>query len=251
MSARRKQMQYGVVLAADVGSYSNTTLSLAVQMAASIKSRLRGVFIEDEDLMQVAGLPCTREISLTTALERPTSVAQMQRALRSVAEQFSQSLQQQAQARQIDWSFDYTRGRLREIGLNPGADVAYVIVGRPVGRRIEVSGQPRTRRILLLATRSPHQEHALSVALDSFGPVTIELTRVNEASPQGKPAEIKVLRNQAENRIRLVDLERARLFELLSKKGYLFDCAILPRNEEADEVLRIMERLVCPVILTA
>jgi hypothetical protein len=86
-------------------------------MAAAINSELQGLFIEDEDLLQVTGLPITREISLTTARERPTDVDQMQRAMRSVARQFEQALQREAGALQIAWSFDYVRGRARDIGL--------------------------------------------------------------------------------------------------------------------------------------
>jgi hypothetical protein len=109
MTAKQKKKRQTVLLAADVGSYSINTVSLAVQMAAAINSELQGLFIEDEDLLQVTGLPITREISLTTARERPTDVDQMQRAMRSVARQFEQALQREAGALQIAWSFDYVR----------------------------------------------------------------------------------------------------------------------------------------------
>jgi hypothetical protein len=80
---KAKGGERSVMLAADVGSYSIKTVTLAVQMAASMNVRLRGLFIEDEDLLQVTGLPITREISLTTARERPTDVEQMQRSMRA------------------------------------------------------------------------------------------------------------------------------------------------------------------------
>ena len=117
MTAKQKKKRQTVLLAADVGSYSINTVSLAVQMAAAINSELQGLFIEDEDLLQVTGLPITREISLTTARERPTDVDQMQRAMRSVARQFEQALQREAGALQIAWSFDYVRGRARDTSL--------------------------------------------------------------------------------------------------------------------------------------
>ena len=105
--------QQTVMLAADVSSYSITTVNLAVEMAASANTRLRCLFIEDEDLLQITGLPCTREITLTSARERPTSIDQMQRPLRSVAQQFRKTLQHEAEALQIAWSFDTVRGRVR------------------------------------------------------------------------------------------------------------------------------------------
>ena len=95
--------QQTVMLAADVSSYSVTTVNLAVEIAASVQTSLLGLFIEDEDLLQITGLPCTREITLTTARERPTSIDQMQRSLHSVAQQFKKTLQLEAQASQIAW----------------------------------------------------------------------------------------------------------------------------------------------------
>jgi hypothetical protein len=47
--------QQAVMLAVDVSNYSVTTVNLAVEMAASVQTGLLGLFIEDEDLLQVAG----------------------------------------------------------------------------------------------------------------------------------------------------------------------------------------------------
>mgnify|MGYP001557679182 CR=1 FL=1 len=106
-----------VMLAVDVSNYSVTTVNLAVDMAASVQTGLLGLFIEDEDLLQVSGLPCTREITLTTTRERPTSTDQMQRSLRSVAQQFKQTLQREGLAWNIAWHFDWLRGLWLECGL--------------------------------------------------------------------------------------------------------------------------------------
>lgn len=249
MSVERKPKHEGVVLAADVGSYSISSVALAVQMAASVNTHLCGVFIEDEDLLQVVGLPCSREISLTTARERPTSVAIMRSSLRAVAQQFRQALQQQAQERQIDWSFDYRRGRLRDFGLSPGAP--YLILGHSPSRPVASTTKRGPRRILLLAMPSSHQKQALRVALELFGQEIIELTLTGQASADDMAEQIEGLRENAVNPIRLIDLERARLFDLLERQGRGFDCAILPQQEKPEELLRILKALGCPVILTA
>ncbi len=251
MTAKEKKKRQTVLLAADVGSYSTTTVNLAVQMAAAIKSELQGLFIEDEDLLQVTGLPITREISLTTARERPTDVDQMQRSMRSVARQFEQTLQREARALQIAWSFDYVRGRARDIGLEQGADVTYLILGQPVSHRLRSRPERAPRKILLIANESLHQKQALQVVLQQFNHEKVELTLV-EDGPGGKlAAEIENMKRTKTTEFSLKALTREQLFEQLGQLGSAFNCAIISRHEKPELMSRILKTLSCPVILVA
>ena len=251
MSADDKNNGKTVLLAADVGSYSITTVSLAVQMAASMNTKLRGLFIEDEDLLQVTGLPITREISLTTACERPTDVDQMQRAMRSVARQFEDTLKQEAGASQIGWSFDYVRGRVRDIGLQPGTDVTYMILGQPVSHRLRSRPERAPRRILLIANESRHQKQALKVMLDRFDHEKVELTLV-AAEPGGQlSTDVLEVNRGKSDAICLNELTREQFFDQLARLGSAFDCAIISRHEKPEVLTRILKTLSCPVILVA
>ena len=251
MTAKEKKKRQTVLLAADVGSYSINTVNLAVQMAAAINSELQGLFIEDEDLLQVTGLPITREISLTTARERPTDVDQMQRAMRSVARQFEQTLKQEARALQIAWSFDYVRGRARDIGLQHGADVTYMILGQPVSHRLRSRPERAPCKILLIANESRHQKQALQVVLEQFSREKVELTLV-EDEPGGKiAAEIENMERGKSPGLSLKALTREQLFEQLGQLGSAFNCAIISRHEKPELMSRILKTLSCPVILVA
>ena len=251
MKARDKGKRHDVMLAADVGSYSITTISLAVQLAASMKSRLRGLFIEDEDLLQMSGLPITREISLTTARERPTDVDAMQRSIQVVARQFEQALKQEAGALKIKCSFDCVRGRVRDLGLQHGADVTYVILGQPVSHRLRPRPERAPRRILLVANRSPHQKRALDVVLQSFGREKVIITLVDD-EPGGKlSTKLAQLQQSGNGRIRMNRVGREQLFEQLARVGSGFDCAIVSRHEGIEVLQRMVKSLSCPVILVA
>jgi len=251
MTKGPENQQHSIMLTVDVGSYSKNTVSLAVQMAASLDAELRGLFIEDEDLLQVTDLPITREISLTTARERPTSVDQMQRSMRSVARRFEAALKQEAAELQIAWSFDYVRGRARDMGLPQGSDVAYVILGQPVSHRLGSRPQRAPRRILLIANRSRHQKRALEVVLDRFSHEKVALTLVDE-KPGGKLAtEIAQLGLKTDCDLSLDELSRDYLFDQLVRLGSGFDCAIISRHENAKFLARILKTLSCPVILVA
>lgn len=252
MAADQKdQRQATVVLAADVSSYSITTVSLAVEIAASVQTPLRGLFIEDEDLLRVAGLPCTREITLTTTRERPTSTNQMQRALQAAALHFKKALQKEAQASQIAWHFDKVRGRMRDIGLKPQLDVSYTILGQSVSHRMQSGQAHRVGRVLLIANDSPRQKLALEVVLRRFRNQKVELTVVGgdpdmdlssilASGTESKPGEIKISR-----------IHRDDLFDLLATAGSNFDFAIVSQHEKAGELTHILNALRCPTILVA
>lgn len=251
MKAKDSGQQRSVMLAADVGSYSAATVSLAVQMAASMNARLRGLFIEDEDLLQVTGLPITREISLTTARERPTDVEQMQRSMRAVARQFEEALKQEASALRIGWSFDYVRGRVREVGLKHGGDVTYMILGQPVSHRLQGRRERAPRRILLIANASQHQQQALEVVLDRFSHENVVLTLVDEKPGDRLFTEIAQHKGDKSNKLKLDAVSRGQLFELLARFGSSYDCAIISRHEKPEVLARILKTLSCPIILVA
>jgi hypothetical protein len=237
------------MLAADVTSYSVTTVNLAVEMAASANTELRCLFIEDEDLLQVTGLPFTSEISLTTGRERPTSIDQMRRSLRSVAQQFKQTLRHEAQALQIAWSFDTVRGRVREISLEPRTDVTYTILGQAVSHRQQAGRIHGPRKILLIGNDSPYQKHALEMLLRRFAHQKIEVSLVADDPENEVLSEIARLIRTKDQEMMLTVLNRNQLDNLLDRAGSSFDCAIISKHGESEESLRILKTLRCPVIL--
>ena len=240
-----------VMLAADVNSYAVTTVNLAVEMAASADSELHCLFIEDEDLLQVTGLPFTSEISLTTGRERPTSIDQMRRSLRSLAQQFKQTLRHEAQALQITWSFDTVRGRIREISLEPGTDVTYTILGQAVSHRQQPRRIHGPRKILLLGNNSPNQKRALEMLLRRFGHQKIEISFVADDPASEVLSEIASLIKRDDQEMMLTVLNRNQLDSLLERSGSSFDCAIISKHGESEERLRVLKTLRCPVILVA
>ncbi len=241
--------RHKVLLAADAGSYSITTVNLAVAMAASANTRLQGLFIEDEDLLQVTGLPCCREITLTTGTERPLSTDQVQRSLQLVARQFEQALQREAQALQVTWSCETVRGRVRDIGAMPKAEATFTIFARPVSNRLQPGRLPGERKILVLGNESPHQQQALDMLLRRPGHERIELTFSEGDDEGGASAEISQRIPYRDNEVRLIELHRSQVLLRLAEMGSAFDYAIISRRENAEDMLLILGMLRCPVIL--
>lgn len=245
------EKQATVMLATDVSSYSVTTVTLAVEMAASVQTGLLGLFVEDEDLLRVAGLPCTREITLTTTRERPTSTNQMQRSLQAAALQFKKSLQREAQASQIAWHFDTVRGRMRDVGLKPHLNVSYTIVSRPVSHRLQSEPVHKTRTILLILDDSPRQQHALDVVLRRFQHERVELVVVGEDPDMDLSSIFSTGTEDRHGEITVTRTPRDKLYELLSRVGSNFDCAIMSQHEKVEDLARILNALRCPAVLVA
>jgi len=251
MAKQSRKHRGRVVLAADAGSYSVTSVNLAVAMAASAGSLLHGLFVEDEDLLQITGLPCSREITLTTATERSTSSEQMQRSLRLVAHQFRQTLQQQAQAFQVSWRFDTLRGRVRDVGLQPASDVTYTILANPSAQRLRSTRPQLARKILLLGDTSKALEQALKMLIERYGHEDIELTLVaNGDASVTKTAAERWLRRYG-RRITLAGLTLKELLARLGQPGAAYDFAILAGYDRNEDKALLVKALRCPIILIA
>ena len=261
MAKQPRKPRGRVVLAADAGSYSVTSVSLAVALASSAGSLLQGLFVEDEDLLQITGLPCSREITLTTATERSTSSEQMQRSLRRVAHQFRQTLQQQAQALQVAWCFDTMRGRVRDIGLQPESDVTYTILANPLAHRLQPTRLQSTRlqstrpqvarKILLLGDTSQAQDQALEMLIERYGHEDIELTLAENGHDGGKKPATERWLQRYSRRITLTGLPVKELLARLGQPGLAYDFAILAGYGRGDDKSLLIKALRCPIILIA
>ena len=247
-----QDQQAAVVLTVDAGNISMSTLDLAVAMAASLETRLHGLFIEDEDLLRAASLPFTREISLTTARVQHTDFEKMQQALQSMARQFRNSLEKAAQVSQIKWSFDCVRGSTIETRLKIQPEINYLIVGEPVGRFASAKQYQPMRRILLIENQSPNLVHALNVVLQKFKQYKIEVTTI--ASAEDGIEEDSALRqciNNADQTLVIRELPREQLAGILSQAGSVFDWAIFSRHEKESSRRLILDNLRCPVIMVS
>ncbi len=245
--------QPSVILRIDPGSFSVSTIELAVQIAASAHSRLHAMFIEDEDLLHAAGLPCTREISFSTAQERRTDLAQMQRSLRSMAEKIRKTLQQATRGTPINWSFDVIRGRRLDIELSPNLDVVFTILAQSTSPKAQSRRFRRRRRILLLENQTANLGQALRVVLQNFARDQVEVIHIKPRDQQTHAPTADLLEHieQLGGWVSVVDLEHDQLATLLSEPDRIFDCAIISCHEHSDSMRKVLEKLKCPVILVS
>jgi hypothetical protein len=64
----------------------------ASEMAGRIKAELLGLFVEDNNLLRLAGLPSAREVGIPSTISRKLDIVAMERASKVAATQTRQAI---------------------------------------------------------------------------------------------------------------------------------------------------------------
>ena len=137
-----------VVVSLDAVSEADPAIDTAARLAARWRVPLHGVFIEDEELIEFAGLPFARQVTLA-GLE-PLTKDHIEDHFRAFAERLQRQLAAAAARHGVEWSFEVVRGPLAAAALGDERD--FVVAGaatRPVRRAFP-------DRIALVVVNSDH-----------------------------------------------------------------------------------------------
>jgi nucleotide-binding universal stress UspA family protein len=144
-----------IMVALDTSTHSLAALEAASALADALKAELIGVFVEDINLLHLAGLPFAREVRYLSLLDRPLNSLAMERQLRVQATQVRQALASVAARRQLKWSFRVVRGRVAVELLTAAQEADLLALGRASSattRRVRLGTTART--IVAQATRA-------------------------------------------------------------------------------------------------
>jgi nucleotide-binding universal stress UspA family protein len=101
-----------ILVAIDTSADSLAALAAAVELASALQAELEGMFVEDVQLLRLAGLSLTHRVDLLSAEVRRLEQREMERHLRIQAALARQALRSAAERRQLRWSFHTARGRV-------------------------------------------------------------------------------------------------------------------------------------------
>ena len=130
-----------VVVTLDTASENRTSIDTAVRLAAQTKAELHGVFIEDQDLLHLAGLPFARQVTVSTGAEPLTSES-LGLQLRAQAERARNDLLAAAKRHQVTCTFEIVRGA-SEMAIAYASESDLVVTG---GQARPVAGHFRVER---------------------------------------------------------------------------------------------------------
>ena len=128
-----------VVVPLDAASETRTAIDTAARLAARWRVPLHGVFIEDEELIGLAGLPFARQITLDAGVE-PLTKDQVEDHFRAFAERARRDLAAAMERYGVKWSFEVMRGPLPTLG----DEHDFVVAGaatRPIGDHFRLSSR--------------------------------------------------------------------------------------------------------------
>ena len=148
-----------ILVALDASRHSLAALEAAVELAADLEAELQGLFVEDVNLLRLAGLPVAREVLYPFVAATRLDRARMERELRAQATQARRALAAACEQRQIKWSFRVVRGEVAPEVLAAALEADLLSLGkasRPLIRRVRLGSTARAaaaqalRSVLLL-----------------------------------------------------------------------------------------------------
>lgn len=119
-----------ILVALDTSRHSLTALEAAVELAASLTAELQGLFVEDVNLLRVAGSPAAREVRYPFDTAARLDQVRMERELRAQATQARRALATACGRRQVKWSFRVTRGEVTPEVLAAAQETDLLSLGR-------------------------------------------------------------------------------------------------------------------------
>jgi len=130
-----------VIVPLDAASENSTAIDTAARLAARWRVPLHAVFIEDEELIGLAGLPFARQVTLGAGLE-PLTKDHVEDHFRAFAERARRDLAMAADRHDVKWSFETVRGPPAPDMLAGEHD--FVVAGascRPIGSHFRIASR--------------------------------------------------------------------------------------------------------------
>ncbi len=128
-----------IVVSLDAISETHAAIEAAARLAVRWNAVLHGVFVEDEDLLRLAGLPFARQVSLGAGAE-PLTAAQAARQVRAFAESARREFAAAAHRHSLRWSFEVVQGSAAAdtVMTAAGDFIVACTASRPIGAHFRV-----------------------------------------------------------------------------------------------------------------
>ncbi|HUH93832.1 MAG TPA: hypothetical protein VL742_11950 [Casimicrobiaceae bacterium] len=237
-----------VLVALDAASWGRSVLEAGAELASALGARLEGLFVEDTDLVHLAGSPFARELSIVTGAWRDLAAEDVERALRLEAAKLERLLAEAAKRAQVPWSFTTARGRLIVVAAAREAELT-VLAARPAAPTA-AEGRLVRGSIAVVFDGSPAAVRALEVAGRLAGALGRELrVLVSERAAPLAAAEARAwLASRSGVAVALPPGEAALAHALQRARSKLLIQAV-PDAMPLEALVGLLDRLSCPLLI--
>ncbi len=119
-----------IVVAVDASPHSQAAMEAAVRLAARFDAELLGLFVEDINVLRIAGLPYAQEFGAHSAQRRHINTADVERQLRVRSRQVQDRFRLLTGRASIRGTFRVTRGSVGAEIQSAAVDADVLLVGR-------------------------------------------------------------------------------------------------------------------------
>ena len=238
-------------------------LEIAVRLAVIQQAELEGIFVEDTNLLRLAGLSFLREVRPLSLAEEAISTGRMQRELRILARQAKQMLEQATSDMGVRWTFQVWRGQPRAATLLQAFSAEILSPGQVSTRVRSTAGQSRPQRggniarINVLFSDSERGTRALRTASSLASDLSAQLSVL---LPPGEDPQTRHLKDKAmtilsglDQPARLIQLGGTGIQPLLHVANFSERCILIAESEDSllnqTDLDKCLAAITCPVFL--
>jgi hypothetical protein len=249
-----------ILVALDPSRKSQSVLELATALAARLDADLLALFVEDVNLIHLAGLPFAREVDRILVRERDIDLARIERALRSQVDHIQRVLAQLAGEFKVRSSLQVVRGYYLAEALSAATAMDAIVFGGTefgVSRARSKTPPPATQALIgVVYDGSVPGEHALVFARDMATAEGCDLAIfLIAAETENRQAARESMQNRVGGKVSVhcvTAMEEAlSSFARMTRKGggHLL---VMPRDHDhlLDLVIKgRLNKMGCPVVL--
>jgi nucleotide-binding universal stress UspA family protein len=265
-----------VVVPLDAASELRTAIDTAARLAGRWRVPLHGLFVEDEELVCLAGLPFACQVTLAAGRE-PLTKDHVEDHFRAFAERARRELAAAAAQHDVDWSFEVVPGPLAANALG-SAEHDFVVASaatRPIGSHFRVASRwwssvaiiarpfLLARRewetggsvLALLRGRGPESMRAVDIAAQIAGFCGSMLTVAGPSDPAGSADFAAWVSGLLEGRSLTLQTEHAAIEpDALTQRITELDCRLLvleanTGEDQSDDLRKYFAHLSCDLLL--
>lgn len=125
-----RQRIHRLLVALDASPESLAVIEAVTDLAARMRADILGLFVEDADLLGLAGHPWVRGVSPRSGRPRPFDTPSVERALRRQTEAARAALEAAATRRRVRAEFSVKRGRVAVEAMNSADEADLIVICR-------------------------------------------------------------------------------------------------------------------------
>lgn len=240
-----------ILVAVDALDRSADALEAVTRLAAGRFVELAGLFVEDADLLRLAGWPAATETRLFERAAQPIGAADLEAALRAQAAAMQRRLDALARDIGLPWSFRIVRGHVVQQALSlAGSGDSIVLAGATTSIQLRLRMAP-LRPVIWLLPADPQDLAPLLEAAARYDPRGTVERRLILPEDSARAAALR-----ATQAVKGAGLRVASVAELMSRAGCApripGELVLMTRAAGAadpERLRRLIRRGVAPLVL--